>query len=170
MARAQDMIALVWTANVLGWPAIHLAIGRAVLHIPSCRFEHDIWLTRERRWERDGRLYRRVVRIHRWKKLLPDGAPWLGGMQKKRLAERSSPYLRAFVSETRRAELAHWCMLLCAPVFILWNPPWACLVMVFYGIAANLPCILAQRANRIQISRMLRRYGQHTVAPSVLSC
>jgi len=54
-------------------------------------------------------------------------------------------------------------MLLCTPVFYLWNPPWACVVMTLYGFAANLPCILVQRANRIKIERILR--GANTTQP-----
>ncbi len=66
------------------------------------------------------------------------------------------PYLEQFLRETRRAEVAHWLMLLCVPLFFLWNPPWARLVMVAYALAANLPCILAQRYNRIVLYRVVR--------------
>ena len=45
----------------------------------------------------------------------------------------------------------------CAPVFFLWNPWWADLVMVAYALAANLPCILAQRYNRLRFQRLLAR-------------
>jgi glycosyl-4,4'-diaponeurosporenoate acyltransferase len=47
-------------------------------------------------------------------------------------------------------------MFCCLPLFFLWNPPWACLVMTTYALAANLPCILAQRYNRIAVNRALR--------------
>jgi glycosyl-4,4'-diaponeurosporenoate acyltransferase len=151
------MNALVWTANVLGFPFIHLVVGSTMLHLPAELFAQDSWLTREYRWERGGKLYRSVFGIHCWKTLLPDGAPWLGGVAKKRITSRSPQYLQSFVVETRRSELAHWCMLLCTPVFFLWNPQWACFVMASYGVAANLACILAQRANRIQLQRLLIR-------------
>lgn len=148
---------LVWALNLLGWPVIHLGIGGVVLRWPAAPFHHDSWLTRERHCERSGDLYRNILAIQRWKKHLPDGAPWLGGRAKKRLAGRTPEYLAAVISETRRAEIAHWCMLLCSPLFFLWNPPWACAVMAGYGLLANVPCILAQRANRIQLARMMRR-------------
>lgn len=151
------MNAFVWSANLLGWPVIHLTIGRLMLLRSAKSFAHDSWLTRERQWERGGMLYRKAFAIHHWKRRLPDGAPWLGGMAKKRIATRGAEYLESFVIETRRAEAAHWCMLLCTPVFFFWNPPWACAVMATYGIAANLPCIVAQRANRIQLRRLLLR-------------
>lgn len=151
------MNAWVWGANLLGWPVIHLTIGRVMLLRPAQDFASDSWLTREYKWERGGMFYRNVFGVHRWKRRLPDGAPWMGGMAKKRIATRGAAYLESFVLETRRAEIAHWCMLLCTPLFFLWNPPWACAVMATYGIAANLPCILAQRSNRIQLRRLLLR-------------
>jgi glycosyl-4,4'-diaponeurosporenoate acyltransferase len=154
-----------WALNVLGWPMIHVTVGALMLRSPEIFFARDSWLTRERHCEQGGRLYRNLFFIQRWKRLLPDGAPWLGGTSKKRLKSRSPEYLRALVVETRRAEWAHWCMLLCIPWFFIWNPPWACAVMVFYGLFANLPCILAQRANRLQLNRMANRYSVVSKCP-----
>jgi glycosyl-4,4'-diaponeurosporenoate acyltransferase len=150
------MIALIWAANLLGWPLIHIALGFVALRLPPHLFAEDTWLTTPRQWERDGRFYRDWLAIRRWKTLLPDGAPWLGGFAKKRIHSRDSSYLAQFLLETRRAESAHWCMLCCLPLFFLWNPPWACLVMTAYALAANLPCILAQRYNRIALGRVVR--------------
>ena len=150
------MIPMIWAANLLGWPLIHVAIGSVALRLPPHLFAHDSWLTTLRPWERDGRFYRDSLAIRRWKTLLPDGAPWLGGFPKKRLNSRDASYLAQFLLETRRAEWAHWCMLCCLPVFFLWNPPWACMVMTGYALAANLPCIFAQRYNRIVLDRVAR--------------
>jgi glycosyl-4,4'-diaponeurosporenoate acyltransferase len=146
---------LIFTLNILGWPAIHLLLGRLFLAIPDAYFVHDSWLTRERPFEQGGGFYRGVLAVQRWKSLLPDGAPWLGGRAKKHVASRSSEQLKVFLIETRRAEAAHWCMLLCTPVFYLWNPSWACAVMTLYGLTANLPCIVVQRANRIKAARIM---------------
>lgn len=150
------MSAQIWAANLLGWPVIHLTVGSAVLRLPAQLFARNCWLTAPRRWERDGRLYRDWLAIRKWKSKLPDGAPWLGGFAKRKIYRRDSSYLAQFLIETRRAELAHWCMLCCLPLFFLWNPPWACLVMTAYALAANLPCILAQRYNRLAIDRAVR--------------
>jgi len=147
---------LIITLNILGWPLIQLTFARLFLLLPDALFAEDSWLTRERRFEQNGQLYRRFLLIQQWKGLLPDGASWLGG-RSKRLTGRSFMSRATFAIETRRAEIAHWCMVLCAPVFYLWNPRWACLVMTLYGFAANLPCILVQRANRMKIERILHR-------------
>ena len=148
---------LIWGANILGWPVVHLAIGSFAVRLPSALFERDCWLTAPRNWEAKGRFYRDWLGVRRWKSLLPDGAPWLGGVAKKRLSARDAEYLEHFIVETRRAEIAHWCMFGCLPGFFVWNPPWACWVMTAYAIAANLPCILAQRYNRIALHRVVQR-------------
>ncbi len=148
---------LVWTANILGWPLIHLTIGYISVRLPSDNFAHDNWLTAPKRWEYGGRLYRKRMSVRRWKALLPDGAPWFGGFAKKQLSARNSEYIQEFMLETRRAEIAHWCMLGCLPVFFLWNPPWACMVMSAYAIAANIPCIMVQRYNRLALRRVVHR-------------
>lgn len=150
------MTAPIWAANLLGWPLIHLAIASVALRLPANLFAQDSWITAPRKWEREGRLYRDWLGIRRWKCLLPDGAPWFGGFAKKRIRGRDASYLSRFLLETRRAELAHWCMLFCLPLFFVWNPPWACLVMTAYALAANLPCIVAQRYNRIALYRVVR--------------
>jgi len=150
------MRALTWAANLLGWPLIHLAVAFVFLRLPPHLFACDSWLTALRRWELNGRLYRDWIAIRKWKSLLPDGAPWLGGFAKKKINTRDPFYLVHFLLETRRAELAHWCMLCCVPIFFLWNPPWACVVMTSYALAANLPCIFAQRYNRIVLDRVVR--------------
>jgi glycosyl-4,4'-diaponeurosporenoate acyltransferase len=78
----------------------------------------------------------------------------MGGFAKGRLTDWNAAYVDQFIVETRRAELAHWCMLCCFPIFFLWNPPWACCVMFIYALLANLPCIVAQRFNRFRLARL----------------
>ena len=150
------MIALVWAGNVLGWPILHIAIGFIVLRFPPQTFAADTWLTAPRAWEQDGHAYRGWFAIRKWKSLLPDGAPWLGGVAKKNLLSRDPTCIAQFLIETRRAEIAHWIMLGCLPIFLIWNPPWARWVMAIYALAANLPCILAQRYNRLVLNRIAR--------------
>jgi glycosyl-4,4'-diaponeurosporenoate acyltransferase len=153
------MTAFVWAANLLGWPIIQLGLAAVFLQLPLEWFENDTWLTAPRAWEHEGRLYRDRLAIRRWKALLPDGAPWFGGSQKS-LSTRCAVHLNRFRLETRRAELAHWCMLACLPAFFLWNPSWACWVMTVYALAANLPCILAQRYNRLILTRIAANHDR----------
>ena len=113
------MTGLMWAANLLGWPVIQLSIASAVLRLPAELFARDSWLTAPRRWEHHGRIYRDLFAIRGWKFLLPDAAPWFGGFAKKKLRGRDPAYIAQFLLETRRAEVAHWCMLACLPIFFL---------------------------------------------------
>ena len=150
------MTVWIWMGNLLGWPVIQLSISFVAVRLPARLFAEEDWMTAPRRWERGGQIYREWLGARRWKLWLPDGASWMGGFAKKRLNSRDQAYLAQFVLETRRAELAHWCMLLCLPLFFLWNPPWACGVMTAYALCVNLPCIVAQRYNRMTLERVTR--------------
>jgi glycosyl-4,4'-diaponeurosporenoate acyltransferase len=146
--------------DVVAWAVIHSSTGYLVHRIPARRFDHDTWLTRARRFEGDGALYVRTFRIKRWKAWLPEaGALFAGGFDKKRLVATHAAHLATFARETRRAELGHWLAFAAAPLFALWNPGWVAAVMVVYAAAANGPCILAQRYNRLRIRRILNLRG-----------
>ena len=144
----------VITLNILGWPVIQLGLAWLFLQLPASLFNSNLILPAAR-FERP--LYENLFAIRRWKDLLPDGASWFrGGFSKRHLHRRDPAYLNRFLQESRRGEVAHWLMLLAAPVFILWNPPWAVAVMFTYALLANLPCILAQRYNRLRFLALQR--------------
>ena len=140
------------------WFIIHMGVVLLMVRIPTERFDPACWLYREKRWEKEGRLYQGVFRIKTWKRHLPDGAPLLGnaGFPKKNHQGRDEAYLREFMLETCRTELTHWIILLFAPLFFLWNTTWVGFLMIFYAAAENLPLIVAQRYNRIRFRRILR--------------
>ena len=144
------MIAL----NVLGWPVLQIGLAWLFTRLPlSCFIARPVWS-----WEASGRFYEDRMCIKSWKDLLPDGANWFrGGFAKASLASRDRDYLQRFNRETWRGELCHWTAIGLTPLFFLWNPWWADLVMVAYALAANLPCILVQRYNRARIHRLLSR-------------
>ena len=140
------------------WAAVQTATGYAVHRLPDDRLDHDSWLTRPRRFERDGAFYTGRLRIRRWKRWLPEaGAVFPGGFDKGHLGVPGPPHLRRHLIETRRAELGHWLAVLPAPLFRAWNPRWLTLVMWAYAAAVNGPCIAAQRYNRLRLRRVLRR-------------
>ncbi|MFC6644617.1 hypothetical protein ACFQBQ_03225 [Granulicella cerasi] len=138
--------ALTAVLDITLWPVVQLTISALILRVPLQRFEHDNVLTEISQPRRAARFYRHL-RVPQWKRHLPDGASWLGGARKS-LRSFDVRDSQRFLAETRRAELAHWLQLCCAPVFFLWNPRWASVVIGVYAVAANLPCILAQRYNR----------------------
>ncbi len=149
-------IGWVVALNVAGWPVIQFGLAWLFIRMPEGWFDPPD----PGRWEQGGRLYERLFGIKRWKDRLPDAASWSGvGFAKARLAGLDPQYLHRFTRETWRGELCHWSALGLAPLFFLWNPLWADLVMLSYAVAANLPCILAQRYNRLRFQRVLARRG-----------
>lgn len=142
-------VAWIVVVNVLGWPAIQLGLAWGFTRLPAAWFHAP----RPFAWEDRGLIYQKSLRIKSWKGLLPDGAVWFaGGFAKGRIGARDAGYLKRFASETWRGELCHWSAIACTPVFFLWNPWWGDVVMVAYALAANLPCIVAQRYNRARMS------------------
>ena len=147
-------IAWVIALNIAGWPVIQLGLAWAFTRMPVTWFKPGV----AHAWERRGRFYERILGIKRWKDRLPDAARWFsGGFAKGQLEDTHPDYLHRFVRETWRGELCHWFALACAPVFFLWNPWWADLIMFGYALLANLPCIFAQRYNRLRLRRLLSR-------------
>jgi len=120
-------------------------------------FNPSGWLYRKCSWEKNGLIYVRLFKVKAWKKCLPDGAAlFKNGFQKKQMRETNQSYIRAFIKETCRAEFTHWIVLLCGFLFFLWNLWWVGIIMIIYAAAANLPCIITQRYNRIRLQRLLK--------------
>ncbi|HET9441905.1 MAG TPA: hypothetical protein VFO65_01210 [Acidimicrobiales bacterium] len=144
--------------DVAAWAAIHAGTGYLVHRLPARLFERDLAVHRLRAFEGDGSVYVRVLRIRRWKRLLPEaGGLFAGGFDKRHLRGAGGDHLRAHLRETRRAELGHWLATAPAPLFVLWNPPAVGAVMIVYAVLANGPCIAAQRYNRLRLQRVLDR-------------
>ncbi|MCC7123433.1 MAG: hypothetical protein IT178_01185 [Acidobacteria bacterium] len=144
-------------ANIAAWFIWSVLVGYAGHRWPLQAFERDTWWSRLRGFERDRRFYARVFRIHTWKDQVPElGGLFPGGFAKRRV-DRSPSHLRRFAAETRRAEAVHWIVFWLWPVFALWNPPWAVVVMLGYAIVANIPCALVQRYNRGRLLAALQR-------------
>jgi len=145
---------VVWIIflNVAGWFVIQLGMAWMFTRMPAKWFHPGP----ERTWEKNGRFYERIFAIKQWKDQLPDAARWFnGGFAKGTLSARESEYLARFIRETRRGELCHWLAIGCAPAFLIWNPWWGELIIIAYALAANLPCIIVQRYNRIRFVRIL---------------
>ena len=149
---------LVTLLNILGVGLMHYSLAWLSSKIPLTKFKEGPLAFGVFQWEEGGELWNRIFKVRSWKKKLPDGAAFFkGGFSKKRLKSRDSNYLNDFLLETRRAEFCHWLCLFFSPIFFLYNPLGAALIMLCYCLLANLPCILAQRVNRPWIERILRK-------------
>ena len=151
--------------DAAAWAAVQVGAGYLAHRLPAHVLDRDRWLWRERAWERGGRFYVDVARIRRWKRFLPEaGAAFEGGFDKRRLRGRAPADLERFAAETRRAELAHWLAVVPTPAFVALNPPLLAPFMVAYPLAVNLPCIAAQRYNRIRLCRVAERRRRRQAA------
>ena len=140
------------TLNCAGWPTIQMGLAWLFTRMPAEWFDAPAKLAGEE-W-----LFRHVLHVRRWKDSLPDAAGlFSGGFAKRSLAAAEPDYLKRFIRETWRGELCHWCALAFVPVFFLWTPWWADLICLAYAIAANLPCIIVQRHNRLRLRKLLAR-------------
>jgi glycosyl-4,4'-diaponeurosporenoate acyltransferase len=150
-----------WTIAIdfIAWFIIHLGVVAIMVRMPAKHFNPNHWLYRGRKWEGEGTVYQDIFKIKTWKHHLPDGARVLGrlGFQKKKLNNSSPEYFEAFLTETCRAGLAHWILILFAPFFFLWNPTWVGFFMIFYALLENIPFIIAQRYNRHRFKRLLEQ-------------
>jgi glycosyl-4,4'-diaponeurosporenoate acyltransferase len=144
--------------DIVVWGVWGTLVGYVFHRLPAGWFAADDAITRIRRWERRGQFWVDHTGVRRWKGRLPEaGALFAGGFSKRHLRTRDVDYLERFLVETRRAELVHWVVAGIAPLFFLWNPPWLAAVMIAYGLAANLPCVITQRYNRARLQRILAR-------------
>lgn len=145
------LVAVDVVASVL----IQVSTGYLVHRLPTSALAGDRWLFRARPAEAGGRVYERVLRIRRWKPWLPEGGGFFrGGFDKRRLRGRADADIARYVTETRRAELGHWLAAVPAPLFFLFNPWYAGLVVQLYVLVANGPCIASQRYNRARLQRL----------------
>jgi glycosyl-4,4'-diaponeurosporenoate acyltransferase len=147
--------------NITVWLVIHLGVGMSTPRLRPNLFNPQSWLYRQRTWERGGKTYKSLLKIKKWKRLLPDGvAVFKGGLRKKHLGKTDAACVQRYILETCRAEFTHWVILLFALIFFIWNEWWIGLIMVAYGLATNMPCIIAQRYNRMRLQRMYARYNR----------
>ncbi len=152
MLRQVMPLTVTVAVDVVAWGVFHSATGYAAHRLDDNRLRQDGWLLRQRGFEAGGRWYRRRLHIDRWKDRLPEaGDLFRGGVSKRHVPAYDVTGLRLFARETRRAELAHWWALCCGPLFLLWNPPLAAVLLIGYGAAVNLPFIAIQRYNRLRI-------------------
>jgi glycosyl-4,4'-diaponeurosporenoate acyltransferase len=160
-------LSIFWTIilDFAAWFVIHMSAAIFTLKLPDRFFKKDNWLYRCRQWENSGRIWNQLFRVKDWKDKLPDGAAILKqGFAKKQLQEADAEYFEQFVLESRRAELTHYLAIPPAILFFLWNPLWVGFFMIIYALAANAPCILAQRYNRPRFFRAADRLRANSIS------
>lgn len=150
-------IPLLLIVNIVIWFSCHMLISLFAMKIPDEWFIKNKALFKKLKWEKDGQVWDDIFSIRKWKSKLPDASQFMKkAYNKKSMRNIRLDSLHKFIIETRRAELTHWISMLPAPLFFIWNPVWAGLIMIIYALVANLPFILAQRYNRPRLERIYR--------------
>ena len=136
--------------DVIAWGAVHAGTGYVVHRLPVSSLERALVvevprLRPQRPFLRAGASHQAVEGPRaRSRRCVPGRCEQAFG------AGSRAGGLERFVVETRRAELGHWLAACAGPFFVLWNPPLAAVVLIVYGLAANLPFVAIQRYNRIR--------------------
>jgi len=139
------------------WALTSVAVGLAATRWSLERLDRPGPLTCLRGWEQDGAWWNRHLRVRRWRDAIPEAGSLFGGYSKQHLRSRRSEDLDRFRLETVRAERVHWLLLASALLHPIWCRPTVALGMLAFGVVANVPFIIVQRANRGRLQRLLRR-------------
>ena len=153
MEGAKALSGYVVLANFVFWPVMQLGVAWMALRLPERWFQQR---DEGRTHRAELAMYRRVLFVKLWKRLLPDGASWLGGgFSKAKLQSHQREYLERFVAETRRGEVTHIVALVCSLASFWWNPRSVWPVLVAVAVVLNMPCIVVQRYNRFVLQPRL---------------
>jgi len=138
--------------NTLAWTAVNIGNSLIMSRIPRSFFRRSSKLFKVFSWERQGEVWNQFFRVKKWKNRLPDGSMIIrSGYNKKTIPSYNDATLATFLIEMRRAELTHWMTMFYGMLFLLWNPRWAAVLNILFGVVSNFPFIIAQRYNRPRI-------------------
>ena len=140
------------------WPVLQIAAAFICHMLPERFLLHSSFFYRCHGWEKGGEIYRRIFKVHRWKKFLPDSAAFIkGDYKKKSLDSLSKSNLEKYLLESCRGEMTHWLAIPPFWIFGLFAPTRVIFYMLIYALAVNLPCIITLRYNRPRIEKLLER-------------
>jgi glycosyl-4,4'-diaponeurosporenoate acyltransferase len=145
-------------AIILYWAALQILIPLICLKIGDRHLSPYLFLFKTRKWEKNGNVYKKLFKIKRWKKLLPDGGAVIkSGFKKRHIDTSSKEVLEKFTLESCRGELVHWLLIIPFWTVGFIAPPIVVVYMFIYALIANLPCIIAQRYNRPRVLKLISR-------------
>lgn len=147
---------LLIAANSLAWFAVIFLSGFLWRQRPPRMFDHERFPFKPFGFEQDGTMYEKKMKIKAWKDMMPEAGGVFKGFGKRHIELRDTAYLETFVRETCRAETVHYTIMAALPLFIIWNPPAAILIMIPIVLAGNIPCIIIQRYNRPRLLNLIR--------------
>ncbi len=131
------------------------------LKIPSAFLGFKKWLFKERKWEAGGTVYQRVFKVKLWKTTIPELSDLIKPIfPRKRITTYDKEYLYKYLTESCRAELTHWGIILSSLLFALWSSFTQTATMILLALTLNLPFVIIQRYNRPRIISFLAHSGK----------
>lgn len=140
-------------AIIIGCFVFQLSGAMVGLAIPDSWYAKDRKMFSQKKFERDGEFYEKYMLIKKWKKYLPDG----GVYKKKHLTDFTEENLQKFLIESKRAEMSHILGFIPFILFIIFTPWYVWIILFFYDLLVNFPCLIAQRYNRPRVERLLAK-------------
>lgn len=155
-----NVVLIYILANSFFWIFVHFASSYLVHFFPESIYNYKNIFFRKCAIEFDGKLYKKLFLIDRWKDKIPEAGTLLGlhPFSKRHFISKNPDYIKRFILETCRGELAHLLPFLFYPISLIWNPFFADIIMFFYVLFTNLPFIIVQRYNRIRLIRLLEKF------------
>lgn len=147
-----------WAAliiNVFLGTVWHFACFLCCVYRNVSAFSPENKMFRPHKWEKDGHFYADLLRINKWKRLLPQHIG-KNGFSKDHLEDISLEYIDEFIMETCRGEWNHTMNCLFSVVLLLINPLTMGLTLALLCTLGNLPFIAVQRYNRLRLQKLKR--------------
>lgn len=150
---------LIWllVINSIAWFCIPMVFSYLFSKRPDQYYEQPNHWYEPFEWEKNGETWQIWLGVKRWKDYLPEGSSIRQNVYNKRhLQNTQAQTIKKFILETKRAEQMHWFTMLPAPLFFIWNPPWAGWLIILYALLSNVPFIIIQRYNRPRLQRIYK--------------
>lgn len=139
--------------NILLGAIWHFITFIVCVSVDTSFFDPEKKMYPPHKWERGGKFYSDVLKINKWKDLLPQHIG-KDGFSKDHLDDVSVAYLDEFIMETCRAEWNHTMNCLYAAVLFLINGLLMAIVLTFILFLLNLPFAVIQRYNRFRLQKL----------------
>lgn len=156
----EESIAFALLINILLGCIWHFVTFVVCTSVDDSFFDSAKRMYLPHKWERNGKFYSDVLKINRWKDLLPR---YIGkdGFSKEHLDGISVDYLDEFIMETCRGEWNHTMNCLYAVVLFMLNNFITAFILSAVLFLLNVPFAMIQRYNRFRLQRLRRTVTRH---------
>ncbi|HPC38545.1 MAG TPA: hypothetical protein PLF21_04455 [Exilispira sp.] len=153
------MIFLYIFGNSIFWTFVFFSSAYIVHFLLEKFYNYKNFLFKAVKIEKEGKLYKNIFFIDRWKDKIPEAGKFLGlhPFSKRHFVSKKKEYVERFILETCRGELSHLLPFIFYPISLIWNPMIANIIMFLFVLIFNLPFILVQRYNRIRLTKLLHK-------------